>query len=471
MSGSATSTLRRSASARGDVVAAFPAQRARIQQRADRRDTPPGRARRRPVRRRRPCPSGAGRLRAGRRRGATSSSAAASPCSCAQLGVGLGAALEFVQHVGRAQARLPALRAAGHAAVPRQRFVHALEEFGGLAEQQAALADPASPNRCLQFVIQLAERGLVVGLGQQRCAQAVARSSCGPRASTPAAIRRIAQRVVFGGDDKPHVLVGLPRLRRAPASTLRAPRPACRLRAAGWRAAAPRAARSGSASTTSSMMRSASGVLVEPLRQAAEGQPGLQLVRDRLSSTSSSSRSRGQLRILDAASQCGQRVAPADRRRCVAQQRFELAPRRRDIVAVQRQRGLGRAHRQRAAARAAATAPALRAAPASSSASRAMRVARSARPASPSDARAASRYQRAASSSLPGLQREFAGHASRSPALVGRARCARPRAAARASAAHAEQRPATAAGDNHERNLTGIGRDRAVKWRPIASKA
>jgi len=118
---------------------------------------------------------------------------------CAQVGIGVIVALEVVQHLGDAQARLCALRTAGDTAIPVQRFLVAFEEFCGLAEEQAPRRIGAG-RILLELAIQLVQRRLVLGLGQQRSAQAITlvvlRSARQHRSGALA----VAEGVVFRGD-------------------------------------------------------------------------------------------------------------------------------------------------------------------------------------------------------------------------------------------------------------------------------
>ncbi|MEG3158560.1 hypothetical protein SNE33_11850 [Lysobacter zhanggongensis] len=73
----------------------------------------------------------------------------------------LGAAAEFMQHVGGPQLRGPALRSARHAGVPVQRLLVPVQEFGHLPEQQAPLR--VGPRRFApKLVVQRDQRGLVL---------------------------------------------------------------------------------------------------------------------------------------------------------------------------------------------------------------------------------------------------------------------------------------------------------------------
>ena len=76
--------------------------------------------------------------------------------------------LELVQHVRRAQARGPALRATGHGRVPVERLVVALEELGELAEQQAAVGLGALGGRDASSSYRRCQAFAVVRAGIQR---------------------------------------------------------------------------------------------------------------------------------------------------------------------------------------------------------------------------------------------------------------------------------------------------------------
>ncbi|MNV39231.1 hypothetical protein D3C71_1308030 [compost metagenome] len=81
-------------------------------------------------------------------------------------------AAQFVLRIGRAQPRLIALRATGHAVIPVDRFLVALEVLGDLAQQQA-LGRIRLGRLPGEFGIQGQQAGVVLLLGQQRGAHAV----------------------------------------------------------------------------------------------------------------------------------------------------------------------------------------------------------------------------------------------------------------------------------------------------------
>ena len=90
----------------------------------------------------------------------------------------------------------------------------ALEHFRDLPEQQSAFRIRLR-RLLLQFVVQLAERDLVVGARKQRRPQAVAAFVLRPAREHAGGGDRVAQRVVFGGDRQTEFFVRIRTLRDA----------------------------------------------------------------------------------------------------------------------------------------------------------------------------------------------------------------------------------------------------------------
>jgi len=117
-------------------------------------------------------------------------------------------AVQLEQHVGRTQACFDPVLVAGDTLIPVQRVLEALEVFGDLAQQQAPGRILAGRTGRLDLVVEPGQGGAVVGLGQQRGAQAVAAGVLRTLGQHLGSLYRQAQRVELGGRAQAHVGIG-----------------------------------------------------------------------------------------------------------------------------------------------------------------------------------------------------------------------------------------------------------------------
>ena len=249
---------------------------------------------------------------------------------------------ELEQHVGDAQPRFRALLAAGNAAIPLQRLLRALEELGDLAQQQASFG-VGFAGVPAQFVIEQAQGLVVLGLGQQRSAQAISLVVLRAARERGRGHGLVAERIVFGGDRQPQRGQQQGRIGKIAKHLARFFRVAGLAQLAGTQQGHPRLGREPPDRLAGDPLGQRR--LVQRLGQAAESQPCLQIAGDGAGIDEFTQQPRRQLRVAAAAAQHGQGIAPAHLV-LVAQQGLQFAPRSARIALAQCQRGFGGTHGQ-----------------------------------------------------------------------------------------------------------------------------